>query len=339
MNEPIRFGVLGAAKIAGRSTVPAMQAADGVIPVAVAARDPQRAEDFATRHGLRAVSDYETLIQQPDVDAIYIALPNSLHARWARRAVAAGKHVLCEKSLTGSWADSQALIRAAAEAGLVLVENFMCARHPQHAVVREELARGSIGTLRHLDLAFGFPPFPRTDQRNRRELAGGALNDAGAYCAFMALLYAGRTPRTVAASMWSSDYEVDVTGSALLDFGDGLTSTATWGFLFDYRNEIRLWGSSGQITVDRAFSIPPDRTPHLTLIRNTEATMLTAPAADQFVLQLERFASLVKDEDARIAEYERTLTQAGVLEATRRSADSGQVIALDSVLQDLEDRR
>lgn len=319
----LRVGVLGASKIAGRSTVPAMTAVDGVVPVTVAARDSARAAAFAHEHGLRVSESYDAVVTDPDVDVVYVPLPNGLHYEWVRRALLAGKHVLSEKSLTGSLERSRELIELARTRQLVLVENFMCETHPQHAVAQSLVAEGQLGALRHLDLAFGFPPFPADDQRNSAQLDGGALNDAGAYCAFMARHYAGRMPVSVSTIADQGSYDVDVIGSTHLDFGGGLTASLTYGFQHDYRNELRLWGSGGQLLIDRAFSIPKDRTPSVTLTSNTVASAIEVEPADQFDLQIKRFRDLVTSRDGVEAEYSKLLEHAATMEAMRVSGRSG----------------
>ena len=332
----IRLVVLGASNIAGRSTVPAMKAVDGVEVVSVAARSRERAEKFAGTHGLSVAEDYAAVVADPDLDAIYVPLPNGLHHRWVAEALRAGKHVLCEKSLTGSYAQSRELIELARQNDRVLVENFMCENHPQHGAALSHVADGGLGKLRHMELSFGFPPFPREDQRNSLTLDGGALNDAGAYCVFMARHYAGRTPVSVSAIRYDEDYDVDVVGSSHLDFGEGLTASLTFGFGHDYRNEIWLWGSGGQVRIDRAFSIPRDRIPSVTLISNTVETALDLAPADQFALQIERFRQLVLTGDGLGAEYTKLLEHAATMEAMRRSGHAAGARISPAELLDVE---
>ena len=332
MSSAIRVGVLGASKIAARSTVPALVAVDGVEVTTIAARDHERAEAFADSHGLKVATDYQAVIDDPEIDAVYVPLPNGLHYVWVLKARQAGKHVLCEKSLTGSYAQSQELIGLAERSGLVLVENFMCETHPQHEITRALVSEGNLGELRHIDLGFGFPPFPRDDQRNSADLQGGALNDAGAYCAFMARHYAGRAPISVSCVQSNGDYDVEVSGAALLDFGDGLTASLVFGFQHDYRNELRLWGSGGQILINRAFSIPAHRSPEITRVANTAISVIEAPAADQFLTQIQRFRDLITGEGDRSAEYGKLSQHAATMGALRESAtQSGARVTLEDV--------
>nr|WP_240948831.1 Gfo/Idh/MocA family oxidoreductase [Microbacterium sp. CFH 90308] len=326
----MRIGVLGAAKIAHRSSVPALLATPGIEVAGVAARDFARAREFADVHGIAAYADYRSVIDDDDVDAVYIPLPVGLHAEWALAALQSGKHVLCEKSLAGSYDEVRDIVAAARADHLVVVENFMCERHPQNEFVRAQIADGAVGPIRHAALSFGFPPFPADDLRNSRALAGGALNDAGAYCVDMAAFYLGRWPTAVTASLADADYEVDVIGSALLEYTAGLTAAVSFGFLHDYRNEARIWGDSGQIEIQRAFSIPADRRPDVTITRNTVADRIDLPPADQFALQMGYFRDLVASGNGA-AELERRLRHAAVMEAVRRSAAQHRRVTLDEL--------
>lgn len=324
---PLRFGILGAAKIADRYTIPAMQAVAGVDVVALAARDPLRAAALAEKHGLRAFPTYEDVLLSPEVDAVYLPLPISLHRQWALASLAAGKHVLCEKSLTGSLADAEEILAAARLSKTLVAENFMCERHPQNTFVRNRIAEGEIGELRNTALSFGFPAFARDDLRNSAALEGGALNDAGAYCLAMALFYSQAAPTEVWATSQRLDYEVDVVGAALVRFADDSTASISYGFGYDYRNEARFWGSTGQIDIDRPFSIPPDRMPDVRLTRNTEVSRYDLPAANHFELQVADFAERVRTgrRDDVLVKLRR---QAVVMEATRKSSDENRVVRL-----------
>jgi len=327
----LRFGVLGAAKIARKYTLAAMQMVPGVEFAAIAARDPARAEEVATEFGGAAVlADYEEVIASPDLDAVYIPLPNALHHEWTVRAIEAGKHVLVEKSLAADYLQCRDIVDRARARGTVIVENFMCERHPQNVEARRLIADGELGDVHSLELSFGFPPFPREDQRNSAELSGGALNDAGAYCLDMAAYYLGESPREVTAISTRQDYDVDVIGAAMLTFSEGRVAHAGYGFTYDYRNDVRIWGSTGQVVIDRSFSIPPDREPSVTLIRNTVAERLPLPSADQFQLQLEHFLRLV--EMGGDSELDKIAAHAATMEAVRVSAAEGRTVPIAEVV-------
>lgn len=317
--SPVNFGILGAADIAKRYTGAALSAAHGSALAAIAARDVARAEDLAQRLGAQALGSYDEVIDDPSIDAVYIPLPIGLHAHWALRAIERGKHVLCEKSLAGSLDDALAIIGAAREAGVLVMENFMCTYHEQNLRVRELIRGGGIGRLAVAEFSFGFPPIAPDDLKYNAELQGGALNDAGAYCLKMARYHVPSTPEWVHAVWSSGTKEVDIQGAAMLGFTGGEVAHLAWGFDNDYRNESRFWGQSGQVEIDRSFSIPPDRRPAVTLVRNGQREDLDLEPMNHFTALIGDFVR--RAESGETTDVLRELAvQAVMLEATRRSA-------------------
>jgi len=321
----MRFGILGAADIARRYTGAALRDAEGSELVGLAARDRDRAAALAELLGVSAYDDYDAIIDDPSIDAVYIPLPIGLHATWALRAIRAGKHVLCEKSLAGSLPDALAILDAAGRAGVLVMENFMCTYHAQNLLVRDAIREGGIGSVAQATLAFGFPPVAPDDVKYSRALQGGALHDAGAYCLKMARFHLPSDPVAIWASEERAGREVDVRGSATVAFEDGAVAQLAWGFDNDYRNETRIWGATGAYEIDRSFSIPPERTPSVTLIRNTVPSAIEVAPMNHFVALVEDFVR--RAEAGRIEEARRELAvQAVMMEGARRSAASGEVI-------------
>ncbi|WAB81877.1 Gfo/Idh/MocA family oxidoreductase [Microcella daejeonensis] len=323
----LRIGVLGAAKIAEKSTLPAIVSAGGVDIVSIASRDLDRARMLTERFGGAPRGRYEDVVDDPSIDAVYVPLPIGLHREWVSRALEAGKHVLSEKSLAGGYGDVRYLVDMARDRGLVLFENFMCETHPQSIEVRDLVAQGGIGELAHLSLSFGFPSFAPDDQRNSRALAGGALNDAGAYCADMAVFYSSQLPTSVFATADFRGADVDQWGTAAITLDGGAVAHLSYGFGLDYRNEARLWGQTGRIEVDRAFSIPADRTPSVTVIRNTGPTALSIAPTDQFATQIQRFVETIKA-GSGAEELDRRQTHGLLMEAIRESASRGRSVEM-----------
>lgn len=225
----VRFGVLGAARIAPAALLkPARSVIDAEV-VTVAARDRARAEAFAAKHGIEAVAPtYEAVLADPTVDAVYIPLPNSLHARWTLAALDAGKHVLCEKPFTANAAEAEAVAAAAAaRPDLVVMEAFHYRYHPVARRLREIVDSGELGTLRHVESAFCFP-LPRFgDIRYRYDLAGGALMDAGCYAIHLTRLLGGEEPEVTSALAKLHTPDVDRAMTAHLRFPSGHTGQVT----------------------------------------------------------------------------------------------------------------
>src|SRR5580700_3009835 len=177
---PIRIGVLGAARIAPAALIRPARHVDGAEVVSVAARDPAKASAFAAKHHIpRVAGSYEELVADPGIDAVYNPLPNGLHGRWTMAALAAGKHVLCEKPFTANAEEARAVEAAHRPSGVVLMEAFHYRYHPLFARVRELIASGNVGTVRHIEAALCFPLFSAKDIRWDPALAGGATMDAG----------------------------------------------------------------------------------------------------------------------------------------------------------------
>jgi predicted dehydrogenase len=203
--EPLRLGILGAARIAPMALIaPARRVASATV-VAVAARDAARAQAFATRHGVpRVHASYEALLADPEIEAVYNPLPNSLHAEWTVRALEAGKHVLCEKPFAARAAEAETMARAAERTGRVLMEAFHYRYHRLFARMREVLRAGELGAVRHLEATFCIPILRRDDIRWRADLAGGALMDAGCYAVHLLRHLAEAEPEVVSArAVWT----------------------------------------------------------------------------------------------------------------------------------------
>ena len=221
---PLRIGVLGAARIAPLALInPAKQNSE-VVVAAVAARDASRADAFAAKHDIPRVHEsYEALIADPDLDAVYNPLPNGLHGRWTRAALAAGKHVLCEKPFTANAAEAREIADLAAQSDRVVMEAFHYRYHPLALRVEEIIASGELGKLERVEAALCFPLPKFSDIRYNYSLAGGATMDAGCYAVHMVRTFGGETPEVVSAQAKLRDPQVDRAMTAELRFAGGHT--------------------------------------------------------------------------------------------------------------------
>lgn len=233
IQHPIRFGILGAAKIAPNAlTLPAQKVPE-VQLAAVAARDPARAREFANANGVvRVVATYEELIADPDIDVVYNPLPNSLHCEWSIRALRAGKHVLCEKPLASNAAEAEEMARAANQTGLLLVEAFHYRYHPLADRICAVLRGGALGVPRHVEANFSVP-IPPDNIRFDWSLAGGATMDLGCYPLHMIRYFTGITPRVVAAKARLGPPNIDIAMEADLDLGAGVRARMTCSMAAD----------------------------------------------------------------------------------------------------------
>jgi predicted dehydrogenase len=251
-HDPLRVGILGAARIAPMALLqPARRVGEATV-VAVAARDAARARAFASRHGIpRVHAGYEALLADPDVEAVYNPLPNALHAPWTIRALEAGKHVLCEKPFAADAREAEAMAAAAARTGRVLMEAFHYRYHALYARMRGILDAGELGPVRHLEATFCIPILRRDDIRWRADLAGGALMDTGCYTMSLLRHLAGAEPEVVSArAIWTRG-GVDRWLTADLRFPGGRTARLTCALLSAtlIRVSARVVGDAGTLGV------------------------------------------------------------------------------------------
>ncbi|GAA4663040.1 Gfo/Idh/MocA family oxidoreductase [Amycolatopsis dongchuanensis] len=248
----LRIGILGAAAIAPAAVVrPARHVAD-VEVTAIAARDVARARRFAGKHGIRHVHrDYESLLADPEIDAVYLPLPNGLHGRWTLAAIEAGKHVLCEKPFTANAEEAEAVAAAARASGLVVVEAF---HYRHHALIRRMLELlPELGDIRRIDTWMSFPLLPRGDIRWNLGLAGGATMDAGCYAIHLLRTLAGAEPEVLSAQAKLRFPGVDRSMRAEFAFPDGRTGSIAVSLLSRVSLGARVTGSLGEMRVFNPF--------------------------------------------------------------------------------------
>lgn len=255
--DTIRMGTLGAARITPMALVRPAGAVDEVEVVAVAARNRDRAEKFAKKHGIPKVHDsYDALLNDPDVDAVYNPLPNSLHAAWTIKALEAGKHVLCEKPFTSNADEARQVAAVAAGSGRVLVEAFHWRYHPLAQRVLEIIGSGELGALRHVEAAMCFPLVMTGDIRWQWSLAGGALMDAGCYPVSFVRHMSGEEPTVVSARARTFRHpQIDRRMVAELSFPSGATGRITASLLSKTAVRLagRVVGELGEIRILNPF--------------------------------------------------------------------------------------
>jgi predicted dehydrogenase len=253
MSQPtLRIGVLGAARIAPMALVKPARQLPGVEVAAIAARDPARARKFAGRHGIRRVhGDYAALLADGEIDAVYNPLPNGLHCEWTIRALEAGKHVLCEKPLASNAEEAERMAEAARRSGCELLEAFHWRYHPLADRMREIVAGGALGAVRHVEVRMCLPvPIPG-DIRYRFDLAGGATMDMGCYTISILRFLAGAEPEVVSARAKLSSPQVDRAMEAELRFADGRTGRIHCSLFSSslFHLDARVTGDAGELTV------------------------------------------------------------------------------------------
>jgi predicted dehydrogenase len=298
----LRWGVLSTADIARTKVIPGMRRAARTDVVAIASRDGDRARQVATELAIpTAHESYEALLADPTVDAVYIPLPNSLHAEWTLRAADAGKHILCEKPLAMTSADARRMVDGCRAAGVHLAEAFMYRLHPSWVAVRELVASGRIGRLTAIQSWFSYFNDDPANIRNIRSAGGGALYDVGCYCVNLSRMLFGSEPTRVQAALTRDPVGgTDVVTSALLEFAGGVASF-TCSTRAEDDQRVHIYGTEGRISIGIPFNIPPDRPTEVYVTAGGDPPVapdtetLTFGIADPYAVEFERFADVVLD--------------------------------------------
>jgi predicted dehydrogenase len=298
----LRFGVLGCASIAVRKVIPAIARSARCEVVALASRDADRAATAAAGLGIaRHHGSYDDLLADADVEAVYIPLPNHLHAEWTLRAAAAGKHVLCEKPLALDTAQAAEMIEGCRQAGVTLMEAFMYRVHPLWRRVHALVTDGSIGELEAIQAFFSYRNLDPENIRNIVEYGGGALLDIGCYPINVARWMFGEEPSNVVGAVrYDPTFGTDVLSSAVLDFG-GRHATFTCSTQVEDDQRVHLIGTQGRLLVEIPFNIPPDRPTRIIHAAGgnppvaPDIEVITIPEADPYAVQADAFAAAIRD--------------------------------------------
>jgi predicted dehydrogenase len=302
MTQKIRWGILGTAKIAIREVIPAMKAGNFCSIEAVASRSIESAREVAEQFGIsKAYGSYEELIADPSIDAVYIPLPNHLHAEWTIKAAKHGKHVLCEKPLAMNCAEVRTLIDVQSEANVKIEEAFMVRTHPLWTTARELLKKGRIGKLQSVMMFFSYFNDDPKNIRNQSYTGGGALMDIGCYCVnFSRFIFADEPSRVSALVRRNEISRVDTLTTAILDFPKGHATFTCSTEIAPYQR-MQILGTKGRIEIEIPVNFPSDRDTRIYIDDGSDLSggnieTIEVGAANKFTIQGDLFSeAILKD--------------------------------------------
>jgi predicted dehydrogenase len=320
----IRWGILGNAKIARDFVIPAIRLSRNGEVVALASRDRAKAAEICQRFSIPTLhEDYANLLASSAVDAVYIPLPNTLHVEWTRRAIAAGKHVLCEKPLAMHASEIDSLIEARDRSGLTVGEAFMVAHHPQWEHVRRTIAEGRIGSLRVVEGAFAYRNVDAGNIRNRRDLGGGSLRDIGVYPVVTTRIATGKEPiRAQAHIEWDAAFGTDKLAVCAVAF-EGFQLSFYCATQAARRQQMTFHGEAGWLRLEAPFNAGVYDQARVTLRLNdgsgTEDTIF--PQANQYQNMVENFADAVQGKAALVFTLESSRANQRVIDMLFEAGD------------------
>jgi len=329
----VKWGVLGAAKIATEKVIPAMRRGEFSRIEAIASRDGARASAAAARLGIpKAYGSYEALLADPEIEAIYNPLPNELHVPWTERALAAGKHVLCEKPIALDAAEATRLLAARESSGKLVAEAFMVRFHPQWRRAREIALSGAIGEVKAIQTMFAYRLEDPQNIRNKPP-GGGGLYDIGCYAILTARYIFGAEPtRVVAALDIDARFGTDRLASALIEFPGGRHLTFTAATQIAGHQRVTIAGAGGRIEIPIPFNAPVDRPTAITVdtgvdLLGSGARREEFPVCDQYTLQGDAFSRAILNGGPVDYPLEDAIANMRVVDACFRSARKGGWVA------------
>ncbi len=327
----VTWGVLSTAAIGVQRVIPPMMTSPVIDVAAIASRDEARAREWAGKLGIaRAYGSYEALLADPDIEVIYNPLPNSMHVEWTEKALADGKHVLCETPLGMTTQEARRLVAARDRSGRVLMEAFMVRTHPQWLSAREILRSGRIGRPTALQMFFSYANFDPVNIRNRVEVGGGALMDIGCYPITLARFLFEGEPEAVAASIdRDPTMGTDRLTGAMMAFSGGRLASFVCGTQLARFQVLHVLGEKGRVTVEIPVNALDDRPMRVVVdpgtdLVGTDAEVIEAPLCNQYRLQGEMFSRAVAEGGPIDPTLEDSIANMAVIDAVVRAAGSGR---------------
>lgn len=329
MSQVVKWGILSTANIALKKVIPAMQNSKQCEIVAIASRNMDDAQSAAKALGIPNVyGSYESLLADPEIEAVYIPLPNHLHVQWTVNALQAGKHVLCEKPIALNAQEAQQLLDATrAYPRLKVMEAFMYRFHPQWQRAKQLVDNGEIGELRSIQSAFSYFNDDPANIRNKPEMGGGGLMDIGCYCISLSRFIFGAEPVQVLGKIdYDPKLQIDRFASGMLEFEQGHASFIC-STQFAPFQRVNIFGSKGRIEIEIPFNAPPDRPCRLLHQRGEHVEEIVIDVCDQYTIQGDLFSDAILNDTDVPTQLEDAVNNMKIIDALFQSDKEGSWIS------------
>lgn len=323
--KKIRWGILSTAKIAREKVIPAMQAGAYCSVEAIASRDAAQAAAVAAALGItKSYGSYEDLLNDADIDAVYIPLPNHMHVPWAMQAIAAGKHVLCEKPIALTTEEAKQLLQAAKQKPhLKVMEAFMYRFHPQWQRAKQMVQQGAVGELKHIHSIFSYFNDDAANIRNKKDIGGGGLMDIGCYCISLARFIFDAEPEKISGQVeFDPVLQTDRLASGMMQFSKGTSSFTCSTQMMPYQR-VNIMGTTGRIEIEIPFNAPPDVPTRIWCHTKKGTEEIVFDVVDQYTLQGDAFSKAILNNSEVPTALEDAVNNMAVITAVFKSAASG----------------
>ena len=333
MKKKIRLGIIGCSTIAKNSIIPAILKSVNCELEFVGSRSKDKAENYAHEFRCKKYGSYEDVLNDNNIDAVYISTPVGTHEEWVIKSAQSGKHILCEKSSTTSFDSAKKMVRLCKENNVRLMEGFMFRFHPSHQKVKKFINDGTIGEIFSFSSRYGFPPISKDNIRYDRSLGGGILNDAGCYPINASRMLFGSEPEGILCNLViDKEKQVDTKATIFMNFSNERCSQSVVGYDLFYQSSYSLWGSEGFLNLVRSYNVPPDMHVMLDISANNLQDRISIDMADHFQLMISSFCDEVQRPKSSFYNFEDDLlNQAKVMEAARISNNEKRYVNIDEV--------
>jgi len=321
MQSRIHFGIIGCSSIAEKSTIPAIKKTNHTKLQMVGSRSLKKAKKFAQKFSCKLYGNYDEILERKDIDAVYISLPIGLQEKWVIKSAKAGKHILCEKSVTTSYNSAKKIVSECKNNDVRILEAFSFRFHPQHERIKKIIHQNKLGSLFSFNGKFGFVlPLSSKNFRLRKDLGGGALNDVGCYLVCSSRMIFGEPQSIMCKLFKNKKFGVDTKGVIFMEFPKEKIGISVFSYENDFQSTYEVWGSKGLASLDLAFNIRENIQAGINLQTNSGLKKLKLKPADQVKLMINNFCKELNNPNTSKFNFEKDLlSQAKILEAARKS--------------------
>jgi len=331
MKPKIRFGIIGCSTIAKKSTIPALKITTNAKLQMIGSRSLKKAKDFSKKFSCKLFGSYEEVLENKEIDAVYLSLPPALHEKWAIKSAKAGKHILCEKSVTTSFLSAKKIVTECQKNNVRIMEGFAFEFHPQQIKI-QNIVRTKIGNLISFNGSFGFNlPYTSDNFRFKKELGGGSLNDMGCYFIKASQLLFQSYPSSVFCDLYFDNKGVDVRGFLSLKFSNNRFAIGIFSYENFFKSKYDIWGTKGLLTVERAFSFRKNFKPTLILERESKIHLIKIKDADPFQIMIQEFCNNLFLKSIKSNFETNLLRQAKIMETARRSNSKNHPVSIQDI--------
>ncbi len=332
MNK-VRFGIIGCSNIAAKSTIPAIKNSEFADLKMIGSSSYEKAKQFSERFNCNDIGSYQEVLDNNEIDAVYISLPIGLHEEWSIKAAKAGKHVLCEKSSTTSYDSALRMVKTCQDNNVRIMESFMFRFHPRHQKIHKLVHSNQLGNLFVFQGTYGFPPVSNRDIRYNSTLGGGVLNETGCYPICASRIIFNEDPIGVLCNLHIDEkMNIDTKGNTYISYKNKKAALISFSFESYYNASYKIWGSEGIIELERSYAIPPDLNSEINIKTNNENKIISVSPADHFLLMIDAFCKEIKNiKHAHFNFEEDLISQACIMECSRISNRENRFVYFNEI--------